>query len=140
MNAREKSVLEAKRFEIITCSSGTDMLQAAKTMIEEDISCLIVISEEGHIRGIITRTDILRAFCLDPDWNRKKVKEYMTKNVVTVKPSDIIGDVAQLLLDKNIHRVIVIQEDQDRNIPVAVISETDLIYHMVKDQADRIIT
>ena len=57
----------------------------------------------------------------------------MTDSVITVFPEDLLSTVAQLLLDHHIHRVVVVREEQGRPKPVAVVSSSDLIYHMMKD-------
>jgi CBS domain-containing protein len=57
----------------------------------------------------------------------------MTREVVTVAPETLLRDVAHQLLDRHIHRVVVVQADDDRRRPVAVVSGSDLVYHMLKD-------
>ena len=130
---RNKSVLEAKRFGIMTCSRDDNLHHAASIMVEEDISCLIVTNLDGYLAGIITRTDMLRALCTEDNWNDKKVHECMSTELVTAVQNDSIDDIAQILLDKRIHRLVVIQEESGKKRPIAVISEADLIYHMVNN-------
>ena len=43
------------------------------------------------------------------------------------------GHVANLLLEHHIHRVVVVRDENGKHKPVAVVSDTDLIYHMVKE-------
>jgi CBS domain-containing protein len=58
---------------------------------------------------------------------------YMTSDVITVTPEDLLSTVANLLLDHHIHRVVVVREESGQQKPVAVVSATDLIYHMMKE-------
>jgi CBS domain-containing protein len=53
--------------------------------------------------------------------------------VIAVTPEDLLGTVAKLLLDHHIHRVVVVREENGKQKPMAVVSATDLIYHMMKE-------
>jgi CBS domain-containing protein len=92
-----------------------------------------VTDAEGYLAGIITRSDILRGYLAHDDWQQVPVSDYMTSDVVTVSPDDQLAAVANLLLDHRIHRVVVVREEQGKHKPVAVVSDTDLIYHMIRD-------
>jgi CBS domain-containing protein len=101
-------------------------------MVEEDISGLVVTDSQGYLTGVITRADLLRAFVSGQDWGSHLVEEYMSRQVVVVSPQDRLDHVARLLLERQIHRVVIVQREHDRLRPVGVISDSDLIYHMIK--------
>ena len=46
----------------ITVTEDADVDDTARLMMRESISCLPVTSSEGRIKGIVTRTDLLRAY------------------------------------------------------------------------------
>jgi acetoin utilization protein AcuB len=48
--------------KLITVDKDTDVDEAARLMIRENISCLPVMSPDGKIKGIVTRTDLLRDY------------------------------------------------------------------------------
>jgi CBS domain-containing protein len=126
------TVLQAKRYGTFTCTSTTSLQVAAQKMVEEDISCLVVVDHQGYLAGVITRADLLRAFLNAPDWANHPVEDYMSRNVVAVSPSDRLQHVAQLLVEKQIHRVVIVQKEQENLRPVGVISDSDLVYHMIQ--------
>ncbi len=128
----DPTIIQAKRYGVYTCNHQVSLLTAARQMAEEDISALVVVDEDGYLMGIITRTDLMRAFCECETWIEKPVEEYMSRQVVTVSPKDHLHQVAQILLDKGIHRVVAVQVEQGRQKPVAVISAADIVYHMSK--------
>ena len=128
-----RTVLEAKRFGCHSCTSDTPLLNAVTKMVEHDISCLVVTGPEGCLTGIITRSDVLRGYMASDEWQRLPVGDYMTREVVTVTPQDLLSTVANLLLDHHIHRVVVVRDENGKPKPLAVVSDTDLIYHMVRD-------
>ena len=69
---RDVSILRKPAHQIMTRKPVTATLQmpvaeAADMFVNDKISCLPVIDEKGHVLGIITRRDILRAcICLGP--------------------------------------------------------------------------
>jgi CBS domain-containing protein len=128
-----RTVLESKRFGCYTCYPDTLLVEAVKKMVAEDVSCLVVVDHDGYLVGIVTRNDVVRGYMSDGDWQRVPVGQCMTAAVITVAPEDLLGTVANLLLEHHIHRVVVVREEQGRPKPVAVVSSSDLIYHMMKE-------
>lgn len=128
-----RTILEAKRFGCYTCYSDTPLVDAVRLMVHEDVSCVVVVNHDGYLAGIITRNDVLRGYVDNVDWQRVPVGKYMTQNVITVHPEDRLSDVANLLLEHHIHRVVVVREENDQAKPVAVVSATDFVYHMMKE-------
>lgn len=130
---RDLTVLQAKRLGTYSCSSQNTLQEAARTIVDEDISGLVVLDDEGYLAGIITRSDLLRAYNSRKDWAALPVESYMSREVVTVLPTDHISHVSQLLIEKQIHRVVIVQKEHNRLRPVGVISDSDLVYHLVKE-------
>jgi signal-transduction protein with cAMP-binding, CBS, and nucleotidyltransferase domain len=125
------TVIEAKRYGVFTCRETCTLSEASRHMVDEDVSALVVIDDQKCMSGIISRIDILRAWVSSPDWKTKLVSDYMNSHVVTVTPEATITDVARLLLEKQIHRVVVVREEEGSQRPVSVVSAADLIYHLV---------
>ncbi len=136
MIKKGKTVQQAKRFGIFMCAHDARLVDVAQHMVDEDVSSLVVVDHEGFLAGIITRIDLLRAYLALEDWAGHPVSEYMIRNVYTVAPQDLLSHVAELLLEKNIHRVVIVEEQDGRKKPVGVISAADMVYHMVKEKAD----
>lgn len=127
------TVLEAKRFGIISCSSKTPTGQVCARMVEEDISSMVIVNEDGYLEGIASRTDLLKAYMQNDDWADLPIGMMMTRQVVTVGIRATLMDVAKILTEKHIHRVVVVREEGEGLLPVAVVSDSDLVYHMSKE-------
>ena len=124
---KTRTVLQAKRLGIVSCH-GDDSLDAiVRRMADDDISALVVTDKQGHLDGIITRSDVLRAYAQSEDWRTDTVEQYMTRSVITVTPDTKLIDAADLLVNKHIHRVVVVREEEGGNRPIAVISDSDLV-------------
>jgi CBS domain-containing protein len=127
-----RTVLEAKRYGIFSCYKTTPLLEASRKMVNEDISSLVILDNDGYLAGIVTRTDLIRAYIENDEWETLPVGNFMTGDVVTVSPKATLMEVAKLLLENHIHRVVVVREEEGRPRAVAVVSDSDLVYHMVK--------
>ena len=127
----DQTVLEAKRIGVFTCTTLCPLVEAARRMVAEDVSALVVVDDGGCLAGIITRTDLLRASQSSPDWQCEPVQTYMSSDVVVVTEDTCLAEVAKLLLEKQIHRVVVIREQDGKQHPLSVVSAADLLYHMV---------
>ncbi|MEZ4833194.1 MAG: CBS domain-containing protein [Caldilineaceae bacterium] len=57
----------------------------------------------------------------------------MSADVVAVSPEDTLDTVMSLLLERHIHRVVVVREEDNGPHPVAVLSAADVVYHMARE-------
>jgi len=128
-----RTVTEAKRFGCYHCNPDTPMVDAVNRLVTQDISSLVVTDHDGYLAGVITRADVLRCYLAHDDWEQQPVGAYMSPQVVTVSPDDQLRHVADLLLEKHIHRVVVAREENGKQKPVAVVSDSDLVYHLMKE-------
>jgi CBS domain-containing protein len=93
----------------------------------EDISGAPVIGDDGVLVGIASKTDIVRALGerADPDLleTGMRVEDIMSRDVVCVPPDAPIRDVARIMLDGQLHRVLVARDEQ----VLGIITPFDLI-------------
>ncbi len=129
----EKTVMQAKRYGVLSCTPQSTLLSVAQRTAEEDVSALVVVDSEGCLAGVISRTDLLRASLADKAWAGKLVKDYMSPDVVTVGLQTPLSHVASLLIERQIHRVVVVREEGGKRWPMAVVSAADLVYHLVRE-------
>lgn len=129
----DQTVLEAKRIGVFNCQTTCNLSEAVGHMLAEDISALVVVDDEGCLAGIITRIDLLHAWMEAPDWGAELVSRYMNPTVITVTEDVCLADVAKILLEQHIHRVVVVREQDGKQRPLSVVSAADLIYHMASN-------
>lgn len=134
MSPSSRTVLEAKRLGIVGCKPTDLMEKIARRMADEDISALVVTDANGHLHGIISRIDILRAFVETNDWRAQTVEHFMTRNVISVMPETTIEEVARILIGHHIHRVVVVRPEEGGMRPIAVVSDTDVVNELVNDR------
>jgi signal-transduction protein with cAMP-binding, CBS, and nucleotidyltransferase domain len=128
---KDLPVIEAKRYGIYRCGPDDSLAEAATQMTNRNISALVVTDADGYMEGIVTRTDLVRACFQQRDWAAQPVRDYMSRQVVSVRPNEPLGRVMELLIDRHIHRVVVTEMDGTRQRPIAVLSAADIVYHMM---------
>lgn len=133
MPIRRLTVLQAKRFGVYTIQPEESLRQAARKMKDHNISALVVVDDLGDLRGLISRTDLVRACYQETQWADLLVRDFMAADVATVRLDDELLRVMELLIDRHIHRVVAVEEHDGRLKPVAVLSAADVLYHMVQD-------
>lgn len=97
--------------------------RAAQIMLKKDIWALPVVDAEEKLVGIITRTDITRAYA-EKYYGKAKVKEYMDKNPPVASPTHTLYYIGELLATTNIGRIIIVDGEK----PVGIITETDIAF------------
>ena len=83
---------------------GTSILDASKIMTTKK-SRLLVFAESKKMVGIITATDMLRAFQKTDD--DPPIKSFISKDVIMCNSKTSIKETAKIMLDKNVGSVIV---------------------------------
>ena len=128
-----RTVLQAKRLGIVSCQHDALLRDIVIRMADDDISALVVVDDDEQLIGIITRSDVLQARSSAQDWRQATVEDFMTRDVLTVSPEALLSEVVAILLDKHIHRVVVVREEEGKQRPIAVLSDSDLICEMADE-------
>lgn len=134
MPMRSLSVLQAKRLGVYTINPEEDLLSAVRKMQDHNVSALVVTDPAGFLVGVISRTDLVKACLRQPDWVQLRVRDCMSREVVTVELDDPMLRVMELLVDHHIHRVVAVERLDGKPKPVAVLSAADVVYHMAQDR------
>ena len=107
---------------VITIQEDTSALDAAKLIAEKDISFLVIV-KDGKPIGVITERDFVRKIAAqDKQASLIPLSEIMSYKFRWVEPSTEIEDAVQKMLNHNIRRLIVLENEK----LVGVITQTDL--------------
>lgn len=106
-----------------TVSKGDTVAQAARVMKEADIGPVIVLDDGGSTLGIVTDRDIVvRAIAEGRDPNSTPVEQVASTDLTTVSPDDDAEMAAQMMREKAIRRVPVVEQGK----PVGILAIGDL--------------
>lgn len=124
---------------VVTVTDTMDLREAAKILVEERISGAPVVDDLGNLVGVISQSDLVeydlaterelteeapfyrqpyddaihpgRGFQIE-ELSADKVKDVMTPYLITINEDTPIREVAARMAQCGIHRVIVVDEDQ----------------------------
>ena len=127
-------ILKAKGSEIFSITSDYTVYDALKVMGEKNIGALLVI-ENQQLVGIISERDYARKIILKGKSSQDTlVKEIMTKEVISVLPDDKIDKCMELMSEKHIRHLPVMQD----GIVTGIISITDVVKAIIESQKETI--
>lgn len=107
---------------VITIEHDRNSLDAAKILNEKEISFLVITKDSLPI-GIVSERDFVRkVVALDKSASTIPLSDIMSKKFRWVKPDDTIEDAVQKMLNNNIRRLLVLENEK----LVGVITQTDL--------------
>jgi len=105
---------------LVTLPPEAEVREAARIMVEKGISSIPVV-EDGSLVGIVTTTDLLRAYVENME-GRFKTSEIMTKDVITANRNHTIAHLVELMVENGISRVVITEGAK----PVGIVTATDL--------------
>lgn len=139
--------------EVITVRPDTSIEEAAKLMVDNKVSGLPVVDEEGKIVGIVTEKDLMVKasefkipfyitlfdsiiFLENPikfnnhirKYFASQVKEVMTARVVTVDEETPVPEVARIMQTEKVNRVPVTQN----GVITGIITRNDILKSLVR--------
>jgi len=106
----------------ITVGSSMLLVSCARLMLSKGISSLIVTQKNSKDLKVITKTDLVNHYS---KFYKKinKVKEYMTTQVYSISPDELLIKAMKLLLEKKVSRVAVVKNGK----AVGIITGRDLL-------------
>ena len=117
--------------DVVTVLAETSVETAAGILLDEQIGSVVVVDEDGHLRGILTSTDFVRIVSEKQPKDNTAVAEYMTDEVVTVSVQDSVQDAADRMITYNIHHLPVIDTDET---VIGMLSTTDITAYISEAQ------
>ncbi|HYA84210.1 MAG TPA: CBS domain-containing protein [Candidatus Bathyarchaeia archaeon] len=118
----EVPVNEIMSTELIKIEQQTNLDICARTMLEKEISSIVVVDDEGDLKGIITKSDMVEAYARHYP-SKLKVEQYMTRKVITVAPDENLHMILLLMSENQISRVIVTRDHK----PIGIVTGHDLL-------------
>ncbi|RLC83186.1 MAG: histidine kinase [Chloroflexi bacterium] len=113
---------------VISCRPETPLQEVVRVIADTDVHAVVVTDPNGIAKGIISHMDILPYY--GKDISSLKAKDVMTPEVISVTPDTPVEEAAQLMLERDIHRVVVANNTERGKEPIGVLSTTDIIRDM----------
>lgn len=107
---------------MVTVAKQATVAQALRAMIDHDFGAVVVTDGSSPV-GVFTERDLTRRILEDPDLLEHPVADVMSSPLVTVAPGDEVVFVFQLMSEKGIRRLPVL----DGGKLVGIVTERDLL-------------
>ena len=111
---------EVMRKEIKKVDMDDTVEKAARIMRDERIGSVVVTGEK-NVKGIVTTSDIVYKHVAAG--SSGKVKDIMSKNLVTIDPRKTIEEAARLMVKEQVEKILVF----DMGRLVGIITNNDII-------------
>ena len=123
-------ILKAKGNNIYSISPFITVFTALEIMVEKNVSALVIMDNDKLI-GIFSERDYARKVALKGKSSKETpVGDIMSGNVITVSPDNTIDDCMNLMTDKFIRHLPVVENDK----LVGLISIGDLVKFIIEEQ------
>ncbi|MAC33067.1 MAG: CBS domain-containing protein [Haliea sp.] len=121
----------------LTIHPDASLVEAIETIVENRLTGLTVIDDDGKVRGVISELDCLRGVLAsiynDGDPERARVEDVMTREVNSCSVQDSIVEVAQSMLDTRQRRRPVMEGDR----LVGQVSSRNILWALMEHSRQR---
>jgi signal-transduction protein with cAMP-binding, CBS, and nucleotidyltransferase domain len=101
--------------------------EAAKKMLDKNVSSLVVVDEDGQSIGIVTERDITRGVCIhDIPSKEFRIHHLMTLPLSTIEPNLPVEMAANLMIQNKVRHLIVKEGDKT----LGILSATNFIDYL----------
>jgi CBS domain-containing protein len=120
----EQKIQDVMTKQIFSVPETASIREVARLMRDERIGDVLVLDAEGKLCGIITDRDVVVRAVADEgnDLDALRAKDICTETCVTLAPGAGIDEAIQLMRDKAIRRIPVVENDA----PVGIVTIGDL--------------
>ena len=128
-----RTVRDAMTKGTINVSEDWRLSDAARLLDTYHVSGAPVIDRAGHLVGVLSQTDILRARVIDHLWSALPglaVRHLMTAPAVTAREDTPLDEAVSLMEEQQIHRLVVVAEDAQT--PIGMLSTSDVVHELVR--------
>lgn len=108
-----KDILREKGSAVQTISPDHLISDAIAKLNEHKIGAMVVVDDDGKIQGIITERDVLRlAESHGGDFNKIKIREKMTEDLIIGVPDDDLNYVMNIMTENHIRHLPIVSEER----------------------------
>jgi predicted transcriptional regulator len=122
--------------QVIVARENTNAEAISARLLSGEFNGVPVVDGRGTVIGMVTAIDILKA--IRKNGNKKLstivAKDIMTPNPSVVKKDTSLDDVIDIMIQKEIVLVHVVENDNDNNKLVGVVARLDIIREKLNEE------
>jgi CBS domain-containing protein/biotin operon repressor len=100
----------------IVVEKSTSVYDAIVQLFLEDVGTLYAVDSKGHLAGVVSRKDLLRASLGNQNLNELPVSVIMTRmpNIITIHPEETLLEAAKKMIHNHIDSLPVVKEEEEQ--------------------------
>ena len=121
-------------YGLVSCSPDDNVEVVARIMIGNHVHAVVVQEDEQAI-GVVSQTDLVltRQGKTAEEVRGVKARDIMTEGCATCDADTPLSDAVTDMTRMGIHRLVVTEKQDDRDVPIGVISMTDVVRKLIVD-------
>lgn len=139
---RELRACDIMQSDVVFLPLDLPLPVAVRRLVQHRLTGAPVVNHEGALVGMLTSADFLKCAptghlpmaspCVYSDWQvicpeelpQDTVCDRMSRDPVTAKPETSVLELARLMVDRQVHRIVIVDENRH---PVGLVSSTDIL-------------
>ena len=123
------TISDLMRKKLISVEESASVQEAAKKMMDKNISSLVVVDENSRPIGLITERDLVRKVCIQDAYTSKIItKKIMSSPLITIESRSSPSEAIDTMLQNNVRHLLVVDNSrspEDKNKPIGIITPLD---------------
>ncbi|HEX5976552.1 MAG TPA: CBS domain-containing protein [Nitrososphaeraceae archaeon] len=129
-NIMTTTIGDIMRKKLITIEESASVQEAAKKMMDKNLSSLVVVDKNGRSIGLVTERDLVRKVCIQDAYTSKIItKEIMSSPLITIESRSSPSEAIDTMLQNNVRHLLVVDNSnrspEDKNKPIGIITPLD---------------
>ena len=118
-----KLVKDVMTRKIVTVPADAPVDVAISLMLEENVSGIPVVEDQGDLAGLITEFDVLQLYNNGHQHDFASCRQFMTTEVKTIQQDAQVATAAKIFKAASLRRLVVVEG----NRPVGILSRRDVL-------------
>lgn len=125
-----KTISDIMRKKLISVEDSATVQEAAKKMMDKNVSSLVVVDEKSRPIGLVTERDLVRKICIQDVYASKIItKEIMSSPLITIESRSSPSEAIDTMLRNNVRHLLVVDNSnrspEDKNKPIGIVTPLD---------------
>jgi crotonyl-CoA carboxylase/reductase len=123
---------------VFTCAPNDTALTVAKRLVEYRVHALVVMSGDDDALGVVSQTDVVlaRQGRTREELDALTATDIMTAGLISCSMDTPVSDAVTTMTRRGIHRLIVLQQDNGKRMPLGIVSMTDIVGKILGDGSE----
>lgn len=110
---------------VVTCPVDETADEAARIMLDNDVSALVVVDERLDACGIVSKTDLMAHY--GEDLSLVTAEDVMSSKILTVSPDTPVHEAVMTMLKNKVHQLVIVTKGRTHRRPVGIFTNGDAV-------------